>query len=128
VVVGLLIYRRWFRSGAGRPSPLDTIADIAQSSLRDLAAGRGWGDVIIECYARMNAVVSSHRGLMRPASATPREFADRLTRAGLPADAVTRLTRLFESVRYGGSAGTEADIRDASDCLNAILRACGTSS
>jgi hypothetical protein len=126
VVVGLLIYRRWSSSRLGRLSPLDAIADIAQTSLHDLAAGRNWGDVIIECYARMSEAVSSRRGLMRPPSATPREFADRLTRAGLPADAVTRLTRLFESVRYGSHTGTETDIRDASDCLNTILRACGT--
>jgi hypothetical protein len=126
LVVGLLIYRRWFGSRPGRPSPLNTIADIAQLSLHDLAAGRSWGDVIIECYARMSEAVSSRRGLVRQTSATPREFADRLTRAGLPADAVSRLTRLFESVRYGSRTGSEADIRDASDCLNAILRACGT--
>jgi len=128
VVVCALFYRRWFGSAVGRSSSLNTIADIAQTSLHDLAGGRNWGDVIIECYARMNEAVSSRRGLMRPTSSTPREFADRLTRAGLPPDAVIRLTGLFESVRYGSNAGTEADIRDASDCLHAILRACGSGS
>lgn len=128
VVACALIYRRWFGSALGRTSPLNAIADIAQTSLHDLAGGRNLGDVIIECYARMNEAVSSRRGLLRPPSSTPREFADRLTRAGLPAEAVTRLTVLFESVRYGSNKGTEADIRDASDCLNAILGACGTSS
>ncbi len=127
LVIGvvLLIYRRWFPAGFGRPSPLRTIGDIAQSSLRDLTAGRSWGDVIIECYARMSEAVGARRGLLRADSMTPREFADRLTRAGLPAEAVAGLTRLFESVRYGSHTGSEADIRDARDCLNAILRACG---
>lgn len=128
VAVGLVVYRRWFSSSPGQPFQLGAIASIAQSSLHDLATGRSWSDVIIECYARMSEAASSRRGLTRAASATPREFADRLTRSGLPADAVIRLTRLFESVRYGSSTGTEAEIRDASDCLNAILRACGTTS
>ena len=128
VALGLFIYRRWFGLAREQASRLGAIANIAKSSLRDLAGGRRWGDLIIECYAQMGEAVSSRRGLLRPASATPREFADRLTRAGLPADAVIRLTKLFESVRYGSSTGTEADIRAAQDCLNAILRACGTSS
>ncbi len=121
-----LVYRHWFYPRWTRRSRLDAIADIAQTSLRDLSAGRDWGDVIIDCYARMNAAVSARRGLLRVASATPREFADRLTRAGLPATSVVRLTRLFEAVRYGHHSGTQADIRDATDCLNTILQACGT--
>ncbi len=124
-LVLVLIYRRWIRPRLRRASPLGAIADIAHASLRELATGRNWGDVIIECYANMNSAVSARRGLLRPDSATPREFAERLTRAGLPADAVTRLTGLFESVRYGGHAGSEADIRAATDCLNTIIGACG---
>ena len=31
----------------------------------------------------------------------PREFAERLEQSGLPARAVSRLTRLFEAARYG---------------------------
>ena len=120
-----LVYRHWLRPRWAHRARLDAIADIAQTSLRDLSAGRDWGDVIIDCYARMNAAVSARRGLLRVSSATPREFADRLTRAGLPATSVLGLTRLFEAVRYGHHAGTQADIRDATDCLNAILQACG---
>ena len=125
-LVILLIYRRWFRPAGGPVYPLKAIADIAQTSLRDLAAGRSWGDVIVECYVSMSDAVSARRGLLRPDSTTPREFAARLTHAGLPADAVNRLTGLFESVRYGSHRSSEADIRAATDCLNAILRACGT--
>jgi hypothetical protein len=119
------IYARWIGARPRRKSPLQEIAGIAQSSLHELAAGRNWSDVIIESYARMNAVVSSRRGLLRQASTTPREFADRLTVAGLPADAVDTLTRLFESARYGGHQGDPSDIKAALHCLNSIVAACG---
>lgn len=126
-VVLVIVYRRWFGPLYNSRRSLRAIADIAQTSLHDLAAGRNWGDVIIECYVRMNEAVSVRRGLRRPGSATPREFAESLRQAGLPADAVNRLTGMFESVRYGSHASTEADIRAATDCLHAILQACGTS-
>ncbi len=123
----VIVYRRWFGPLYSSRRSLKAIANIAQTSLQDLAAGRNWGDVIIECYARMNEAVSLRRGLRRPGGATPREFADSLRQAGLPVDAVDRLTGLFESVRYGSHPSSEADIRAATDCLHAILQACGTS-
>lgn len=122
------VYRRWRLSRTGRHSPLHTIAGIAQASLGDLAAGRAWADVIIESYARMCDAVTARRGLVRGVSATPREFAERLTRAGLPTDAIRKLTGLFESSRYGGRTGSASDVRDAVDCLNVILQACGVAS
>ncbi len=88
--------RWWLRFRTHRHSSLDDIAGIAHSSLDDLAAGRDWGDVIIQSYVRMSAVIGANRGLHRAQAMTPREFASRLERAGLPADAVRRLTNLFE--------------------------------
>jgi hypothetical protein len=73
----------------------------------------------------MNAVVSDTRGLPRPEAATPREYALRLEGAGLPGEAVNRLTRLFESVRYGARKSDQSDINEAVACLNSILQACG---
>jgi hypothetical protein len=73
----------------------------------------------------MSEVVSARRGLLRPDAATPREFAERLEHAGLPAEAVNRLTRLFESVRYGTRKSDESDINEATACLASILQACG---
>jgi hypothetical protein len=43
-------------------------------------------------------------------------------------DHIRRLTRLFESVRYGGNTATEREKREAVDCLNAIARTYGESS
>jgi hypothetical protein len=119
------VYYRWKGSRSSRLSPLTAIADIAEASLRDLASGHDWGDVVIGCYAQMSDAVSARRGLQRGASATAREFADRLARAGLPAAAVERLTGLFEKVRYGGRRSSESDMKAAVDCLNAIMLACG---
>ncbi len=120
-----IVYRWWMRQGARRLTDLDAIRAIAQSSLNDIAAGREWNDVIIQSYVRMNEAVMLRRGLQRSHAATPREFAQRLEEAGLPPHAVERLTRLFESARYGVKPSSQADINEAVACLNSILRACG---
>jgi hypothetical protein len=122
---GLL--RWWRRHGRLRFSsrPLEDLAVIAQSSLDDLVAGQDWDDVILNCYARMSAAVSRKRGLIRKEAMTPAEFARRLEQAGLPGDPVRRLTRLFESVRYGARQSSQNEINEAVSCLKAILHFCG---
>lgn len=122
-----LAYRWWLRPGRGYSSGLDAIGAIARTSLDELASGRDWTNVIIQSYVRMGEAVSLRRGLQRAAAATPREFAQRLEGAGLPAHAVQRLTRLFESARYGAKASSQADVNEAVACLNSILQACGQS-
>jgi hypothetical protein len=124
VLLAWIIYRWQIRSRR-RYTSLRALSDIAQSSLDDLAMGRDWGDVIIQAYVRMSEVVSMKRGLQRPEAATPREFAKRLEVAGLPAESINRLTRLFESVRYGGQKSGPSDIHEAMACLTSILNACG---
>jgi len=118
-------YRWWAGSATRKLSELGEIGAIAQASLNDIAAGREWTDVIIQSYARMNETVSRWRGLQRHWAATPREFAERLEQAGLPVQAVGRLTRLFESARYGVRPSSQSDINEAIACLNSILQACG---
>ena len=132
VVVALLavtwgLSRWWQRLNRLRSlsKPLDDLALIAQSSLDDLAAGHDWDDVIVNCYARMSAAVSRRRGLIRKETMTPAEFARRLEQAGLPGDPVRRLTRLFESVRYGAKESSQKEINEAVSCLSAILHYCG---
>jgi hypothetical protein len=132
VVLALLfltwsLSRWWKRLTRLKPAPnsLDALAAIARSSLDDLQAGRDWDDVIVGCYARMNEAVSRRRGLFRTQAMTPAEFARRLEQAGLPGDAVRRLTRLFEAVRYGGRVSSQREINEAVSCLTAILHYCG---
>jgi hypothetical protein len=132
VVLTLLILAwslsRWWKR-LTRPrivkEPLDDLAAIARSSLNDLNDGQDWDDVIVGCYARMSDAVSRKRGLFRTKAMTPAEFARRLERAGLPGDAVLRLTRLFEAVRYGGRESSQKEINEAVSCLTAILHYCG---
>jgi hypothetical protein len=120
-----VVYRIWERQRARRSSTMDAIANIARTSLADLSGGREWGDVVTEAYARMNEAVRLTRGLQREVSSTPREFAGRLARAGLPASAIEELTYLFESVRYGARTSDLDARRRAAACLESILHACG---
>ncbi len=104
--------------------PLGELAEIARQSLDDLQAGRNFENAIQECYARMSSVVEKRKGLQRDHAMTPAEFAARLTRAGLPREPVERLTRLFESVRYGTHPVGQTEINDATVSLGSILRYC----
>jgi len=94
-------------------------------SLDDLSSGRNSSEVIINCYLRMSDVVSNKRQLHRAAATTPHEFALRLEQAGLPGDAVKRLTRLFEGARYGDRKSGPKDVNEAVSCLQTILHYCG---
>ena len=126
LVVVWLLYRGWQKyTSLNKTGPLDEIAKIARSSLRDLSSGRDSSDVIINCYLRMSDVVSHKRQLHREIAMTPHEFALRLEQAGLPGDAVTRLTRLFEGVRYGDRKSGPKDVNEAVSCLKTILHYCG---
>jgi hypothetical protein len=119
-----LVYQAWRRHRSRRLTTVNDIADIAKASLADLAEGRHWDDVVIEVYARMNEAIWRDRGLHRDSSSTPREFAARLSRTGLPDSSVEELTRLFETVRYGGNVSDAAAEQRAAACLESILRAC----
>jgi hypothetical protein len=120
------LYQGWKKYIAlNKKKPLDEIARIARSSLKDLSSGRDSSDVIINCYLRMSDTVADKRHLHREVAMTPQEFALRLERAGLPGDAVRRLTRLFELVRYGDRKSGPKDVNEAVSCLNTILHYCG---
>lgn len=126
LVLFALLYRKWRLAQLSTGMPLGAIADIAQASLRELLAGRDLGDVIFQSYVKMIEAVRSRRGLARKSWATAREFAAELTQAGLPANAVATLTRLFEAARYGARGSTDSERQEAVDSLNDILLACGT--
>jgi len=126
LVVIWLLYQGWKRYvSLNARKPMDEIAKIARSSLNELGSGRNSSDVIINCYLRMSEVVSDKRHLYRTTAMTPHEFALHLEQAGLPGDAVTRLTRLFEAVRYGARKSGPQDINEAVHCLKTILHYCG---
>jgi hypothetical protein len=126
IYFGWRLVRAWRELNPSKVQrPMDEIAKIARSSLRDLSSGRESTDVILKCYFRMNDVVAEKKKVHRDLSVTPAEFATRLERSGLPSDAVRRLTRLFESARYGSRKMEPKDINEAVACLTAILHYCG---
>ncbi len=110
---------------AAARQPMTEIAAIVRSSLKEIASGENSTNAIIRCYEQMSYAVDEKRGLRRDFAMTVSEFAERLERAGLPHEPVQRLTRLFESVRYGAGKTAPRDVDEAVVCLNAILKYCG---
>jgi len=130
IVLGVIFliwraYRAWQVMNQRTTVSLQDLARIARSSLRDLSDGRESTDVIMNCYFRMSDTVSDRKNLQRGIGMTPAEFAFRLEEAGLPGDAVRRLTRLFENVRYGARKAGPKDVNEAVACLTTILQYCG---
>ena len=125
-----LINRWWAKQKElnSKRKPLTEIAAIARASLHDLASGQNSNDAIIQCYVKMGNVVAAKRGLLRQNAMTPAEFAFYLEDAGIPREPISRLTGLFESVRYGGRVSGPREIDEASDCLKSILHYCGEAS
>ena len=126
VIVARKVHAAWKEMNASEAEPsIKKIAGIARSSLREISSGRDSTDVIINCYLRMSDVVADKRNLNRSVAMTPNEFAGRLEQAGFPGDAVRRLTRLFEKVRYGGHRTDSSAVNEAVACLTTILHYCG---
>lgn len=123
LVVGAVVVRFLWRRPWDRPpqGTLEVITAEAEAALDELRAGAEVRDAIFRCYLEMNQGLRRRLGLVREEGMTPREFEAELTRAGLPQHAVQRLTRLFESVRYGRQSGTETDREEAVACLEAII-------
>jgi hypothetical protein len=126
LALGWGVARAWprRRTRDQRAASLDEIGRIARSSLDGLSAGGDWQDLILQSYARMAEAVGARPRLKREDAMTPREFALRLERAGLPRQAVHRLTALFEAVRYGTYRSSPADANEAAACLSSILQYC----
>lgn len=128
-VVAFFISRWWLQRQSLRKSSqsLDGLAEVARASLADISSGGNWENAIINCYARMSDVVDAQRGLIRRKDLTAGEFTARLEEAGLPGEAVRRLTRLFEAARYGTREASHEEMLEAVASLQMILRACGVS-
>jgi hypothetical protein len=126
VVALLLAVAFWYLWRFMRAREDDTqtlLAQQAETALSDLAAGGDLKDVIMRCYASMSQVLYRSRNVRRAEAMTPREFETHLAQIGLQDHYIQRLTRLFESVRYGANAPGEPARREAVDCLRAIVRA-----
>ncbi len=117
--IGVAGYWFWRRL---HPDQSD-LGEIARIALRDLSLGKNWEDAVIQCYVQMSEAVNQRRQLDRKASMTAREFSAQLQIAGLPAEPVEQLTRLFEQARYSPSNSDTPKAQAATDCLAAIVAA-----
>jgi hypothetical protein len=131
-VIALLLGVAWFlwqrRAHRYQGDPLALLALEAQQAIETLHAGSDLKDTVMRCYAEMSQVLHEQRGIQRQNAMTPREFEKHLAGIGLRDEHIRRLTRLFESVRYGTYVSSERDKREAMDCLRAIVRVYGRSS
>jgi hypothetical protein len=103
--------------------PLAGMVKPAQTALDGLRQGRPLADVVMRCYADMEQALRTTQGIERRQAVTVREFERQLLQLGLPAEAVTTLTRLFEAVRYGRYAPQPEDQTLAIDSLTQIVAA-----
>jgi hypothetical protein len=126
VFILLLFLLAWviFRFAAAERIPLNTLANIAERTVKEIKAGKDWGDAVVACYANMIQAVGENRGVTRWESVTPAEFSVILIQSRMPAAPVKRLTSLFERVRYGGKTASQKEIDEAIACLSEIVTAC----
>ncbi|GMQ77929.1 MAG: hypothetical protein BMS9Abin02_0420 [Anaerolineae bacterium] len=118
-VVIFIIRRPWQKDNR----TLDMIAAEAEAALANIRSGGDLRDAVLRCYFEMSQGLRKSMGIVREEGMTPREFESALTDSGLPTNSVHRLTRLFESVRYGRHEASEGEIREAVDSLEEIIAA-----
>lgn len=122
----------WFLWRVFRPVPEEdpqaAVAQEAQTALHELEEGGNLREVILRCYAQMSRLMRTDRNVHRHRAMTPRDFERHLADRGFSDEHISRLTRLFESVRYSSTEpGSEAQ-EEAVACLTAIVDEHGTQS
>jgi hypothetical protein len=122
VIIGVVV---WIvlRIQRRRKPPLEIVSLEAEAALADLYAGVKVKDAVTRCYVDMSRALGRQRGIVRQQGMTAREFENVLVEEGLPPQSVTRLTRLFERVRYGGQEATDQDRQEAIAALEEIVAA-----
>jgi hypothetical protein len=123
VVFGWVAWRIW-RAMMRPASRLDLLANEAREAIAEIQSGADLKDTIMRCYFEMSNVLHQERGITRGVAMTPREFETRLKQTGLPGRAIERLTRLFETVRYGAYRPGPAEEAEAISCLTEVVEAC----
>jgi hypothetical protein len=112
----------WTRRPRRQVSSREQIALQARTAMQSISSGRDLKDTVMNCYRQMTQILAEQQNLHRAKGMTPREFEQYLADSGLADAHIRRLTRLFESVRYGAGASSNADEQEAMACLNAIAQ------
>ena len=115
----------WRRLRSLRPDARSELVGAAEQALAALDRGVDVRDAVLRYYADMILHFGADRKLRRRKGMTPREFAIHLATMGIADEHIHRLTRLFESVRYGGQASDEPMVREARSCLRSIVSTYG---
>ncbi|HED03632.1 MAG TPA: DUF4129 domain-containing protein [Candidatus Fraserbacteria bacterium] len=125
--LGWLIWSRWAERLERSDDQISQLAELAGQAARQLEAGSALQDVVLRAYHQMSQVLSRRANLAASQlrQLTPREFEAALGRAGIRSADVTRLTRLFELVRYGEYHVDEAQRSEALSCLHSIEQSYG---
>lgn len=124
LLIGGALWLLWRSRRPPAPHPLAQVAEQARHAIRAIEAGADVRNAILLCYFEMSRILGEEKGLTRQSTMTPREFERSLAAAGLPGPAVQRLTRLFESVRYGAKATGADEEQEAKMALAEIAGAC----
>jgi hypothetical protein len=130
VLLVVLIWAVWKvvrRPRAQAQAPLaQQAAQMAQAALADWESGSPLASVIIRCYGEMSQLVAEKRAVQRSADMTPREFVERLEKAGVPGQPAQELTTLFELARYSTCPLGASEEAAARACLSALAKALET--
>lgn len=118
--IGLLV---WYYISK-RSSPMKRVVEEVQKTIEDIESCGNLKEGVIRCYHEMNNVLDEQKGMKRNRSMTTREFENRLEEAGLGLAQISRLTRLFEMVRYGSKNLGKDQEAEALDCLREIVKYC----
>ena len=113
-----------YRQSQTLMQPKRSVVQSAQRAIVEIDAGADLRSVVMRCYSDMLTAARRIRGVERDAHVTPSEFSATLQSVGLPIDEVDQLTRLFESVRYGGRDANSAERATARACLTTIIETC----
>ena len=98
-------------------------AQAARTALADWQSGSPLASVIVRCYREMSELVAEKRALQRTSDMTPREFVQRMEKAGVPAMPAEQLTALFELARYSVQPLGPSEEAAARACLNSLAQA-----
>ncbi|MDE0527802.1 MAG: DUF4129 domain-containing protein [Truepera sp.] len=115
----------WKRLRGLKQDARSELVGAAEQALADLDRGVDVRDAVLRYYADMILHFGADRKLRRREGMTPREFGTHLATMGIADEHIHRLTRLFESVRYGGQASDEPMVREARSCLRSIVSTYG---
>lgn len=103
---------------------MEQLADQAQQAVKSIGLGLNFENIILQCYVEMSQTIAQSRGIQRGSTMTPLEFQQHLEKAGVPVEPVSKLTHLFETVRYGHLQVGDQGKREAVESLNQIIAYC----